>query len=140
MRKTTHTRFTWPPVTCVVFALLVASCLPKPPAEGGDITITLYGFSIMKESLEKAIFPGFINKWKQLHGQEVRFQSSYAGGRGNYFIHSFRATATPEMTPQLTGFTEFTRPKNKQTAKKHYNKGLPHNTHTLSLFLFFPSC
>jgi sulfate transport system substrate-binding protein len=63
----------------VVFVLLVASCLPKPPAEGGDITITLYGFSIMKESLEKAIFPGFINKWKQLHGQEVRFQSSYAG-------------------------------------------------------------
>jgi sulfate transport system substrate-binding protein len=63
----------------VVFVLLVASCLPKPPAEGGDITITLYGFSIMKESLEKAIFPGFINQWKQLHGQEVRFQSSYAG-------------------------------------------------------------
>jgi sulfate transport system substrate-binding protein len=59
--------------------LLVASCLPKPPAEAGDITITLYGFSIMKESLEKAIFPGFINQWKQLHGQEVRFQSSYAG-------------------------------------------------------------
>jgi sulfate transport system substrate-binding protein len=53
--------------------------LPKPPAEGGDITITLYGFSIMKESLEKAIFPGFINKWKQQHGQEVRFQSSFAG-------------------------------------------------------------
>lgn len=64
---------------CVTLALLVSSCLPKPPAEGGDITITLYGFSIMKESLEKAIFPGFINKWKQQHGQEVRFQSSFAG-------------------------------------------------------------
>lgn len=79
MRKTTHTRLLWPPVSCVVLALLVASCLPKPPAEGGDITITLYGFSIMKESLEKAIFPGFIKHWKQLHGQEVRFQSSFAG-------------------------------------------------------------
>jgi sulfate/thiosulfate transport system substrate-binding protein len=33
----------------------------------------------MKESLEKAIFPGFIAKWKQQHGQEVRFQSSFAG-------------------------------------------------------------
>jgi sulfate transport system substrate-binding protein len=33
----------------------------------------------MKESLEKAIFPGFSTKWKQLHGQEVRFQSSFAG-------------------------------------------------------------
>jgi hypothetical protein len=129
-----------------VFALLVASCLPKPPAEAGDITITLYGFSIMKESLEKAIFAGFINKWKQLHGQEVRFQSSYAGGRGNYFIHSFRATATPEMTPQLTGFTEFTRPKNKQTAKKNtttrdYPSTPTHShTHSLSLSLFFLSC
>jgi len=48
-------------------------------AEGGDIMITLYGFSIMKESLEKAIFPGFTARWKQLHGREVRFQSSFAG-------------------------------------------------------------
>jgi sulfate transport system substrate-binding protein len=62
-----------------LLTLLATSCLPKPPAEGGDITVTLYGFSIMKESLEKAIFPGFINKWKEQHGQEVRFQSSFAG-------------------------------------------------------------
>ncbi len=79
MRKTTHTRLLWPPAGCILLALLVASCLPQPPAEGGDITITLYGFSIMKESLDKAIIPGFSKKWKQLHGQEVRFQSSYAG-------------------------------------------------------------
>lgn len=62
-----------------MLTLLATSCLPKPTAEGGDVTITLYGFSIMKESLEKAIYPGFTNRWKQLHGQEVRFQSSYAG-------------------------------------------------------------
>jgi len=79
MRRTTHTRLSFRAAFCVVLALLGASCLPKPPAEGGDITITLYGFSIMKESLEKAIFPGFIDKWKQQHGQEVRFQSSFAG-------------------------------------------------------------
>jgi sulfate/thiosulfate transport system substrate-binding protein len=64
---------------CLCVALLAASCLPKPPAEGGDVTITLYGFSIMKESLEKAIFPGFAARWKQLHGQEIGFQSSFAG-------------------------------------------------------------
>jgi sulfate transport system substrate-binding protein len=29
--------------------------------------------------MEKAVFPGFIARWKQLHGQEVRFQSSFAG-------------------------------------------------------------
>lgn len=33
----------------------------------------------MKESLEKAIYPGFIAKWKLEHGQDVRFTSSYAG-------------------------------------------------------------
>lgn len=79
MRKTTHTRLLSRAVVCVLLALVAASCLPKPPGEGGDITVTLYGFSIMKESLEKAIFPGFINQWKQQHGQEVRFQSSFAG-------------------------------------------------------------
>jgi sulfate transport system substrate-binding protein len=63
----------------LALALLAISCLPKPPGESGDITITLYGFSIMKESLEKAICPGFTAKWKQQHGQVVQFQSSFAG-------------------------------------------------------------
>lgn len=75
MRKTTSLSLGL--LTAIGLALI--SCLPKPPAESGDITITLYGFSIMKESLEKAIFPGFTYRWKQLHGQEVRFQSSFAG-------------------------------------------------------------
>ena len=43
------------------------------------MNITLYGFSIMKEALEKAIFPGFSAKWKQEHGQDVAFTSSFAG-------------------------------------------------------------
>jgi sulfate/thiosulfate transport system substrate-binding protein len=79
MRKTTSQNVAFVTTACLCVALVAASCLPKPPAEGGDITITLYGFSIMKESLEKAIFPGFAARWKQLHGQEVRFQSSFAG-------------------------------------------------------------
>jgi len=79
MRTTTYRRLFFRAVVCALLALLGTSCLPQPPAEGGDITITLYGFSIMKESLEKAIFPGFSNRWKQQHGQEVRFQSSFAG-------------------------------------------------------------
>ena len=69
-----------PGVAVVTLALLIgASCLPKPPTESGDISITLYGFSIMKESLEKAIFPGFQAKWKREHNQDVRFTSSFAG-------------------------------------------------------------
>ncbi|HZI61100.1 MAG TPA: sulfate ABC transporter substrate-binding protein [Pyrinomonadaceae bacterium] len=79
MRKTTPQSGAFVITACLCAAFVAASCLPKPPAEGGDVTITLYGFSIMKESLEKAIIPGFAARWKQLHGQEVRFQSSFAG-------------------------------------------------------------
>jgi sulfate/thiosulfate transport system substrate-binding protein len=79
MRKTTSQNVAFVTTACLCVALVAASCLPQPPGESGDITITLYGFSIMKESLEKAIFPGFTARWKQLHGQDVRFQSSFAG-------------------------------------------------------------
>ncbi|HEX5603103.1 MAG TPA: sulfate ABC transporter substrate-binding protein [Pyrinomonadaceae bacterium] len=79
MRKCTSRGIPFLVTAALVMALLAVSCLPKPPADSGDITITLYGFSIMKESLEKAIFPGFTAKWKQQHGQTVQFQSSFAG-------------------------------------------------------------
>ncbi|HEX8127732.1 MAG TPA: sulfate ABC transporter substrate-binding protein [Pyrinomonadaceae bacterium] len=59
--------------------LVLSSCLPKAPTQAGGAQITLYGFSIMKESLEKAIYPAFAAKWKQEHGQDVRFTSSFAG-------------------------------------------------------------
>ena len=79
MRTTTSQNVAFVAVVGLCLALISISCLPKPPAESGDITITLYGFSIMKESLEKAIFPGFAARWKQSHGQQVGFQSSFAG-------------------------------------------------------------
>ena len=79
MRKTFSQSVPFFATAALVSALLIAGCLPKPPAESGDITITLYGFSIMKEPLEKAIFPGFIAKWKQQHAQVLQFQSSFAG-------------------------------------------------------------
>ena len=54
--------------TVILFAaltglILAAGCLPKPSSESGGssgVNITLYGFSIMKESLEKAIYPAFV--------------------------------------------------------------------------------
>ena len=46
-------------------------------ARGREITV--YGFSVMKEVLEKAIYPAFSAKWKLEHGEEVRFTSSFAG-------------------------------------------------------------
>ncbi|HXI74968.1 MAG TPA: sulfate ABC transporter substrate-binding protein [Pyrinomonadaceae bacterium] len=60
--------------------LMVNACLPKSPLESGaGINITLYGFSIMKEPLEKAIFPAFTSKAKREHGLDVTFTSSFAG-------------------------------------------------------------
>ena len=60
--------------------LAVNACLPKSPSEsGGGVNVTLYGFSIMKESLEKAIYPAFIAKAKREHGVDIRFTSSFAG-------------------------------------------------------------
>ncbi len=65
----------------ILVLLAVNACLPKSPSEsgGGGINITLYGFSIMKESLEKAIYPAFVAKAKREHGLDIRFTSSFAG-------------------------------------------------------------
>lgn len=79
MRRSPFQRAVFICAAMLALALAAASCLPKPPSEQGDVNITLYGFSIMKESLEKGIYPGFAAKWKQSHGQDVRFTSSFAG-------------------------------------------------------------
>ena len=78
MRQTTS-RYPILVIAGLILSVLIIGCLPKPPGESGGINITLYGFSIMKESLEKAIFPGFAAKWKSQHGQDVSFTSSFAG-------------------------------------------------------------
>lgn len=65
-----------------VVSLFLMSCLPSPPGGAGGKnarTITVYGFSIMKEALENDIYPKFAAKWKAEHGEEVSFQSSFAG-------------------------------------------------------------
>ena len=64
----------------VLGLIAASSCLPKSPSESrGTINITLYGFSIMKESLEKDVFPAFVTKVKREHGLDIRFTSSFAG-------------------------------------------------------------
>jgi sulfate transport system substrate-binding protein len=63
--------------------LLAAACLPKsattPSKGGGERNVTLYGFSVLKEVMDKAVLPGFTAKWKQEHGEDVKFTTSYAG-------------------------------------------------------------
>jgi sulfate/thiosulfate-binding protein len=63
-----------------VVVFLVGGCLPGQQNGGqGKQTITVYGFSIMKEALEKEIYPAFAAKWKQEKGVEINFVSSFAG-------------------------------------------------------------
>ncbi|HEV2705137.1 MAG TPA: sulfate ABC transporter substrate-binding protein [Pyrinomonadaceae bacterium] len=70
---------TWSALALLLALLVVSNCLPKPPAQRGSIQITLYGFSIVKEVMEKAIYPGFAAKWKRERGEDVHFVSSFAG-------------------------------------------------------------
>jgi sulfate/thiosulfate transport system substrate-binding protein len=63
----------------ILTLLLIAACMPTPPAGRGGINLVVYGFSIMKEPLEKAIYPAFAEKWKKEHGEDVKFTSSFAG-------------------------------------------------------------
>ena len=79
MRKSTSPNFLFLASVALVLTLLCVSCLPKPTGETGGINITVYGFSIMKEPFETAIYPGFRAKWKLEHGQDVSFTSSFAG-------------------------------------------------------------
>jgi len=79
--QTSIKRFRFAAVAAVLLALAtINGCLPKPMSEGGGgINITLYGFSIMKEPLEKAIYPAFAAKAKREHNLDIHFTSSFAG-------------------------------------------------------------
>lgn len=63
----------------ILISMLLTSCLPSSPSSKGKRTITVYGFSIMKEPLEKAIYPMFQEKWRKEKGEEIEFVSSFAG-------------------------------------------------------------
>ena len=67
--KTSINRFRFAVVAAALLGLAtIHGCLPKPMSEGGGgINITLYGFSIMKEPLEKAIYPAFADKASPLN-------------------------------------------------------------------------
>jgi ABC-type sulfate transport system substrate-binding protein len=66
----------WLTVLC---SILLVGCLPGGQTGKGGYTITVYGFSIMKEALEKEIYPAFAAKWKREKGEDVHFVSSFAG-------------------------------------------------------------
>lgn len=66
-------------ILALLFSILLTACLPGSTTNKGSRAITVYGFSIMKEALEKDIYPAFAAKWKREHGEDVEFNSSFAG-------------------------------------------------------------
>lgn len=85
MRKKRFTNFHFSRVVSrllipALIFLFLNGCLPKSVENTkGQTTLTVYGFSIMKEALEKEIYPAFAAKWKQEKGEDVAFASSFAG-------------------------------------------------------------
>ena len=95
MKKRTFNRAAWICPALPALALIMVSCLPQPAADKGGLNLTVYGFSIMKESLEKSVYPGFAAKWKLEHGSDVYFTSSFAGSEtASHTLSSCMATET----------------------------------------------
>lgn len=68
------------PPYLVVFCVLVVVpwCACSLNADGRTF-LTVFGFSITKEVMERDIFPGFARQWRGRTGQELVFSSSFAG-------------------------------------------------------------
>jgi len=69
---------------------IIASCLAlllifessgcrRKSAAAKEATITIYGFSVVKEGLETTILPAYEREWKRKTGQRLTFETSYAG-------------------------------------------------------------
>src|SRR5215468_1474889 len=66
--------------SCLALLLIFESsgCRRKSAA-AKEATITIYGFSVVKEGLETSILPAYEREWKRKTGQRLTFETSYAG-------------------------------------------------------------
>lgn len=62
----------------LALAMVAISCR-RQSNETREATITVYGFSVVKEPLENRIFPDYQRQWKEKTRQELTFIPSYAG-------------------------------------------------------------
>src|SRR5262245_14416158 len=65
---------------CLAMLLIFgpSGCRRKSAADR-EATITIYGFSVVKEGLETSILPDYQREWEKKTGQRLTFDSSYAG-------------------------------------------------------------
>lgn len=65
---------------CLALSLIFESsgCRRKT-AEAREATITIYGFSVVREGLETTILPTYRQEWEKKTSQRLTFETSYAG-------------------------------------------------------------
>ena len=65
---------------CLALLLIFESsgCRRKSAA-AREATITIYGFSVVKEGLETSILPEYQREWEKKTRQQLTFETSYAG-------------------------------------------------------------
>jgi sulfate transport system substrate-binding protein len=66
--------------SCLVLSLIfeLSACRRKSDA-AKEATITIYGFSVLKEPLDNTILPAYREEWERKTGQRLNFDTSYAG-------------------------------------------------------------
>ena len=69
------------PISLFALLLLFASWpwIPRPGAAAPPRTLVFYGFSILAETMNQAVFPAFQASWLRRTGEHVEFISSFAG-------------------------------------------------------------
>lgn len=65
--------------SCLALSLIfeASACRRKSDA-AKEATITIYGFSVLKEPLDHAILPAYCEEWEKKTGQRLAFDTSYA--------------------------------------------------------------
>ncbi|MGH9767947.1 MAG: extracellular solute-binding protein [Blastocatellia bacterium] len=66
--------------SCVALLLIFESSACRRKSDAAkEATITIYGFSVVKEGLESVILPAYQQEWEKKTGQRLTFETSYAG-------------------------------------------------------------
>jgi sulfate transport system substrate-binding protein len=66
-------------VGLIFFLLVGANGCRRSSITAREASITLYGFSVVKEPLENEIFSAFASEWEKKTGQKIGFQKSFGG-------------------------------------------------------------
>ena len=64
---------------CLICVALLGAGCRRESTHDREALISVYGFSVLKEPLEKEIFPAYRDEWARKTGQELTFAASFAG-------------------------------------------------------------